>query len=286
MTTGHVNDHNTLRTDLLAEAARLGVSISIGGPFAMGDPAHIHEHNRLVTGMQAIADAQFLTLTLPDTATLGDTGHIDDHDLLAAALADIQAAPGFNTATGGTVTEFVSTGQAGTVVGHKYRVHAFLTVGSETLTVAIAINPFDYVLVGAGGGGANYSDPGNGASGAGGIVVQDSIDLAVTAYSIGIGAAGSGGDVPTGTAGSASTALSLTAAGGNPGGWGVDGTGGSNLSLDFDGTGAQGYGMDAPHASYTVAGKYGGGGGGGSAAGLWGFSGMTGAFLIRYEIAP
>jgi hypothetical protein len=42
--------------------------------------------------------------------------------------------------------------------------------------------------------------------------------------------------------------------------------------------------MDAPHASYAAAGKYGGGGGGGSAPGLWGFSGMTGAFLVRYEI--
>jgi hypothetical protein len=210
-----------------------------------------------------------------------DFNHADKMCLGASAVAAAYVGadrvfPMFNEATGGTYSTVV-------IGGKRYALHVF--TASATLTVARAISPFEYVLVGAGGGGASFSDPGNGASGAGGIVVQGSTPLAAAAYPVGIGAPGAGGDVPTGTAGGTSTALSLTAAGGTPGGWSVDGTGGSNLSLDFDGTGFQGYGMDAAHASYTVAGKYGGGGGGGSAPGLWGFPGMTGAFLIRYEIA-
>jgi hypothetical protein len=93
----HVTDHNDLAAALEIEAARFHTSISIGGPFNVGDAAHVAEHNRISIAMIHLSDTAVATfgldpiaLTLPDVALVGDTGHIADHALFDAALLLIQ----------------------------------------------------------------------------------------------------------------------------------------------------------------------------------------------------
>ena len=97
MTTGHVTDHNDLRTRLLSEASRHYTSVDIGGAHTIGDAAHVNEHTQLCIGLIKLAAVEVDTfsladpgLTLPDVANVGDTGHITDHALIEAALVIIE----------------------------------------------------------------------------------------------------------------------------------------------------------------------------------------------------
>ena len=296
--TDHVADHNTLRTAVLAEAARFGVTVDIGGPFTIGDPGHIAEHNKMVTALQTIANAGVVTVTLPDTAHLDDTGHITDHATLLAALEDVQAAPALNDATGGTVTTYTSGGL-------NYRVHTFTTAGS--LVVSRATHPFQIFAIGGGGGcGANYRNEGFNGGGAG-YVIDQTLDLTETTYSVLVGAGGdAGGNYPDGgsgraipTEGGASSIAGLTAAGGGRGagyefaatknGGSSSGAGAGNPGGGASGSGTNPY--DSTITGATVHYGYGGttsgtnaapGSGGGSAGSPQ--AGVAGLVIVAYQV--
>lgn len=89
LTSHHTDDHNTLRGAMVAQATRLGVTIDVGGPYHIGDPAHIQEHNRTTTAMKVLAGAVAYTGPLPPERNLGDTGHVTDHQLWDNAITAI-----------------------------------------------------------------------------------------------------------------------------------------------------------------------------------------------------
>ena len=116
-----------------------------------------------------------------------------------------RAAPRYNLATGGVITEY-------TVGGKRWRLHSFETAGSFDFVVLNAVKPFRLAYVGAGGGGGGQTDPYSGGGGDGGYGGDVSgISLATgTTYPIvvGTGSTGTGGTT---------TALGYTGNGG-PGG--------------------------------------------------------------------
>ena len=214
------------------------------------------------------------------------------------AVASIASA---TAATGGTQS-------TQTIGDTTYRVHAFTNTGTSTFTVSNAGNlgPAEVLIVG--GGGSGGVDCGGG--GGGGGVIQASVNLSATSYSIVVGTggparAGSADDGP-GSGGANSSAFGLTALGGaggtgwanggvpsNPNGTGINGGSGSGqavagvggtLNPQGVGTGLQpgsasgGFGNNGGGA---VAGFAGGGGGAGG-AGQAGRSGVPGAGGLGY----
>jgi hypothetical protein len=208
-------------------------------------------------------------------------------------------------ATGGTTSTQV-------IGDTTYRVHAFTATGTSTFTVSNAGNlgPAEVLIVG--GGGSGGVDCGGG--GGGGGVIQASVNLSATSYSIVVGAGGAArpgtSDDGPGNGGQNSTAFGLTALGGaggtgwanagvpsNPNGTGINGGSGSGqavagvggtLNPQGVGTGLQpgsasgGFGNNGGGA---VAGFAGGGGGGGSAgqAGRSGVPGVGGLGYLPYR---
>jgi hypothetical protein len=182
-------------------------------------------------------------------------------------------------ATGGTeISTFIS-------AGITYRIHAFLSSGSLTVT-----RPGEaQVLIVAGGGGGGSHVPGGG--GAGGLIYHPCLSLTEGTHNIVVGQGGIGSfnpgnytGMPNATRGGNSTAFGLTALGGGFGGsWDQDtrdnsgGSGGgrnTNRSVSRRGTqpeqpgdsGLFGYG-NAGRLNYVEAvDNYGGGGGGGAGA--------------------
>lgn len=124
----------------------------------------------------------------------------------------------YNVATGGTVTEFISTGEAGTVSGVKYRVHEFTSNGQ--FTTVYQDNNFDFFLVGGGTSGGGGWSGGGGAGGQGGRVVSVTRSASQAGLSSGANAVtiGNAGDGNT-TIGSLTSLTGGRANGGaNPGG--------------------------------------------------------------------
>lgn len=187
---------------------------------------------------------------------------------------------GWNAATGGSINDFISTGQSGTVTGATYRVHSFTSPGNFVVTNSGST--FDLLIVGGGGGGAN-GGCGNGNSGGGGRGGTYTISLTNTTYPITVGNGGSGGDVCNAGAGSASTAFGYTGAGGPGATSGATQYGGLGLNSNWDGT-TQWYGYNPGPRAYTAIG-YGSGGGGGALSGNWGYGGSGGIVRVRYRIA-
>ena len=146
-------------------------------------------------------------------------------------LLSAAAIPGFNDATGGTVTTFVSGGRT-------FRRHSFLSNG--TFTVVRAFKPFTVVVLGGGGAGGVPADGFGGSAGsAGGWHVGDTT-LPVSALSVTVGAGGVGG--------------SNVSIGGAPG---YAGAPGSNSSLQGSFVGGGGFGGGAngvPAAPNTAPG--------------------------------
>jgi hypothetical protein len=208
-------------------------------------------------------------------------------------------------ATGGTTS-------TQTIGDTTYRVHAFTNTGTSTFTVSNAGNlgPAEVLIVG--GGGSGGVDCGGG--GGGGGVIQASVNLSATSYSIVVGAGGAArpgtSDDGPGNGGQNSSAFGLTALGGaggtgwanvgvpsNPNGTGINGGSGSGqavagvggtLNPQGIGTGLQpgsasgGFGNNGGGA---VAGYAGGGGGAGSAgqAGRSGVPGIGGLGYLPYR---
>lgn len=193
--------------------------------------------------------------------------------------------PVFNDATGGTVTTYTRDGK-------WFRRHTFTS--GDTLSIVTAVAPFDYVLVG-GGGGAGQSQGGyppdgfNGENGgAGGVVSRLAADLAVGDYPVAVGAGGAGAikDVRgNGLAGGTTTFNGLAAGGGKGGrmfGGGEaaatpgipspegDGTYVENCAVDFALWGLEAWrGDGAPFTDRPAQN---------------GRNGYDGAFVIEYEI--
>ena len=112
-----------------------------------------------------------------------------------------RAAPRYNLATGGVITEY-------TVGGKRWRLHSFEWAGSFNFVVLNAVKPFRMAYVGAGGGGGGQTDPycgGGGDGGFGGDVTG--IILTPATYPIVVGNGGTGD-------GGASSALGYTGPGG------------------------------------------------------------------------
>ena len=196
-----------------------------------------------------------------------------------------RAAPRYNLATGGVITEY-------TVGGKRWRLHSFETAGSFNLVVLNAVKPFRLTYVGAGGGGGAQTDPYSGGGGDGGYGGDISgITLtAGTTYPIVVGAGSTGN-------GAASTALGYTGAGGNVGfdgnyGNGTAGTTRGPASNIRDGVTSEQFGLRGgyndggsypatPTPGHGAAGAYASGGYGGST----GRNGSgPGAVWIAYEI--
>lgn len=193
---GHIKAHNDLRAAVLTEAARFGVTLPhLAGPFVGNEPDHIGVHNTIAHAIRAIAtaggidiDADFAAIgeSFPDVAHLGDPGHPADHNALVDAVELIQLSPAWNSATGGTVTEYTN----GT--GEKWRVHTFTTSG--TLDVAIGAQDFRVFAIGGGGGGsAVHHAHGSPAAGGGANHVDVSIPIVPGVKQIDVGAGGGGG---------------------------------------------------------------------------------------------
>lgn len=196
----------------------------------------------------------------------------------------------FSDATGGTITTFTSTGQAGTVTGGLYRVHTFSSGG--TFTVTKNTGTFDYIVVGGGGTGNPGGGCGgaNGGGGGGGQTVSVSgATMAVGSYTASIGGA------QTTSSFNGSTAL---AGGYGTNSWyntngsycapGYEGTSYGPTTSDIDGTSTS-YGQG--HGSGYTPGPpsgYGGGGGGGNTSSAGGtvpaYSGNAGVVIVRYRI--
>lgn len=223
---GHIKAHNDLRAAVLTEAARFGVAApNLAGPFVGGEPNHIGAHNALVTAIRSIATAGGIDLdgtlatvgaVMPDTAHLGDSGHPRDHDDLTVALGLIQFSPAWNSATGGTVTEYTKGN------GEKWRVHSF--TANDTFTLSTAIHPFRVLLVGGGGGVGVWGSSWDRAGGGGGGVVDTTTTIAAGSHPVTVGAGGALWDVEYGgnsggkpLDGGATTAFGLTAGGGQCG---------------------------------------------------------------------
>lgn len=112
-----------------------------------------------------------------------------------------RAAPKYNQATGGVITEY-------TVGGKRWRLHSFETAGSFDFVVTGAVKPFRLAYVGAGGGGGGSDGTYAGGGGDGGYGGDESgITLTPGTYPIVVGAGS------TGTGGT-TTALGRSGAGG------------------------------------------------------------------------
>jgi hypothetical protein len=204
-------------------------------------------------------------------------------------------------ATGGVITTEV-------IGDTTYRTHSFTATGTSTFTVSNAgnIGPAEVLIVA--GGGSGGVDCGGGAGGGG--VIQTSLNLSTTSYSIIVGAGGPArpgtSDDGPGSGGQNSSAFGLTALGGaggtgwanggvpsNPNGTGINGGSGSGQSVaGIGGTlNPQGVGIGLQPGSASggfgnnggnaVAGFAGGGGGAGG-AGQPGRSGVMGVGGIGY----
>jgi hypothetical protein len=211
------------------------------------------------------------------------------------------AAPVATAATGGVITT--------EVIGDiTYRTHSFTSTGTSTFTVTNAGNlgPAEVLIVA--GGGSGGVDCGGG--GGGGGVIQTSLNLSATSYSIVVGAGGPARPGPSddgpGSGGANSSAFGLTALGGaggtgwanggvpsNPNGTGINGGSGSGQAVaGVGGTlNPQGVGVGLQPGSASggfgnngggaVAGFAGGGGGAGGVGGA-GRSGVPGVGGLGY----
>jgi prepilin-type N-terminal cleavage/methylation domain-containing protein len=165
-----------------------------------------------------------------------------------------------NRATGGSVADFLSTGQQNTISGQKYRVHTFNSSG--TFSVSNAVKNFRVLLV-AGGGGGNGGPAGGG--GGGGMIEQE-VTLTQGNYTVTVGQGGA-----SGVSGGNSVFSTLTALGGGRSGV-SGGSGGGNFSWGSGGAGAagtSGQGNNGGAAASTSA-IYSAGGGGGGTGGAGG----------------
>jgi hypothetical protein len=236
---GHIAAHNVLREHVLAEAARFGLTPpTLAGPFTGGEPDHIGAHNALVSAIQDVATAGGITVTLPNSASLGDPGHVTDHDAMRAALAVIQAAPAWNAATGGTVSDV--TNYNGT--GQKWRFHTFSA--GATLTVTKATQTFRVFGSGGAGGGQSSGCCGSCAGpGQFGETGQATKSLTVKAYPITVGVGGAGGGWSTnsnpGADGGATVIDGVTYRGGKGGLYGHYSGNFLQTSTDIRGAGAE-----------------------------------------------
>jgi hypothetical protein len=248
--------------------------------YAIGDPNHLGVHNDTVSRIAALANNGGFTVTLPDTANLGDTGHVDDHNLILGALLALEAAPPGHTpaiASGGTESTYVGNGTNG-VSGQNYKVHKFTADG--TLTVSRA-GEADIFIVGGGGGGGAKTGLTGGGGGAGGVI-QQSLVLTATAFTVKVG---SGGAAGPGTSGNPSSFNALLALGGGHGGTTGEPTGypggsggGASCRSGSGGNGTFGQG-NAGGSSSGAAEAYGGGGGGAGGVGSTGATGTAGPGL-------
>lgn len=197
----------------------------------------------------------------------------------------------YNNATGGTITTFVSTGQAGTTTGRTYRVHSFTTTGANSLVVTAATKPFDWLVVG-GGGGNGWGNGGGG--GAGAFKQTYGGTLTAQTYSITVGAAaqssvfnsitagaGAGGGGEGGGGGGGANGSSGGGGGMQPnarGDWIPGGAGSSpgygggagSMGWDYDSNGAGGGGGGAGGGGGNGGYRYGGGGGTGVSSAIRG----------------
>ena len=207
------------------------------------------------------------------------SGDIAEHSTASLYLVTTTDATG-GTGGGGN---FVQKATGGTIVGPVggYFYHTFTGSGTFTPTV-VALNVECLVVAGGSGGGGDFG----GGGGAGGLINQ-SLSLTSTGYSVTIGAGGSGGST-TGSSGSGTTFSTLSALGGGRagggdfsgtvnGGFGGSGGGAGGLKVDKNnsnplptggaGTAGQGFaGANSGWNSGNYLNSIGGGGGGGSAA--------------------
>lgn len=170
------------------------------------------------------------------------------------------------TATGGTVTEIISSGVT-------WRVHSFTSSGTFVVTDP-GLDPYSEYLIVAGGGGGGLDVGGGG--GAGGLLEASYSDIIAGNYNILVG---SGGVVNSGNGGN-SSAFDFTAFGGGGGGNynggigknGGSGGGGAGYNSPANpgfGTPGQGYdgGPKSSTGSTSITGSGGGGAGGPGAQG-------------------
>jgi hypothetical protein len=175
---------------------------------------------------------------------------------------------------GDEVYDFVGDGTNG-ILGQKYRVHKFTTVGQSDFTIDYppsGIAEVEYLIVGGGGGGSgDTTSHAAGGGGGGGGFINDMIDVAQATHTVMVGSGGSGGagNNSNGTNGDDSSVFGITAIGGGTGAnsdsaatSGGSG-GGASRSSTVGGSGIIGQGNDGGNAG-TNNGDAGGGGGAGS----------------------
>lgn len=172
----------------------------------------------------------------------------------------------FNSATGGTVNTYTSGGVT-------YRSHTFTS--TSTLTVLLAVRPFDVVAIGAGGGGGGSNNSYNGERGGPGTKTTNSnLTLAAGSHTVTVGTGGAGGDFQGFTGGTSS----LSTVSGAGGGGGETGHG--------DVPGLNPTPVPGPTTDYTAGSsvEYGRGGVGAAIPTAPGGNGWNGVVVIRYRI--
>lgn len=215
--------------------------------------------------------------------------------LLGSAAFAFKGRLDISLATGGTITEFTSTGQAGTTTGAKYRVHTFQTSGSFSLTkIGSSFPTFDIFVCSPGGGGMMSQTPNGGNGGNGGSVnVQYAQTLTTGSKSATLNAFGHGGNFGApynfgeGTSANSFDTYSAAGAASQSSLAGAAGANGTNAgSYDFDGTGSKSYGQGGPASPGGQKGTdyQGNGGSGGPDGGNVGGDGGYGVVMVRYRI--
>jgi len=181
--------------------------------------------------------------------------------------------PGWNDATGGTITTVSN--YNGT--GQTWRVHTF--TASSTFTVTNSGSPFSYLVVagggGAGGGGGNNAQGFTaGGGGSGGVLTNTNLTMTNIAYTITVGAGGGGGGQnPSGgspngaNGGNSSIGALISSLGGGSGGQNGASGGSGGGGGWANGTGGGGAGTLGQGTNGNSGGGQSGGGGAGGGAG-------------------
>ena len=150
-----------------------------------GSPGHLNDHQLIDQALDYIQQSGYRDdpnfPPLPDIPVLGQSGHVTAHDRILAILEYVKANP-----SGAFVWATVSNTPTGTYKGddgHTYAYYLFESDGTLTVTTAGLL---DVLLVGAGGGTADWSS-GNSKAGNGGDIVTGLHTFDASAHAVTIG---------------------------------------------------------------------------------------------------
>lgn len=251
--------------NVLTATVASGTSVTLTWTAAVNAAGYQVSNGLITLDVGNVTTYTFTGLTAGQSYTFGVRSY-SSSGLFSGWSAVATAQPNWNDATGGTITTVSN--YNGT--GQTWRIHTF--TGSSIFTVNTAAMPFRALVV-AGGAGGGVSKGGGG--GAGGMLSNDSLTLAVQAYTVTVGAGGfaPSGDPPDGrggNGGNSSLGSVITTTGGGGGGGNNQanansgGSGGGGQNNGSGGAGILGQGTNGANSVSTNGGNGGGAGAGSS----------------------